>query len=190
MDSGLSCFRASVLNTRSGQIERDAPCPLCHLAAQHPPGKKRLRAHNIIHANPLISSFSMSMLRGEMDTLEKACIHLLSSRASDSSWTLMIKEKKKPLTCLCLQDISWRQKPKAPPIFFFHHCKLQNSEKTRLLCLKGCFGKKRKEHESYLEPSVAIQARTSLLPLEHGTHGKAHVCISLYPEACSPQTGA
>lgn len=36
----------------------------------------------------------MSMLRGEMDTLEKSCIHLLSSRASDSSWTLMIKEKK------------------------------------------------------------------------------------------------
>lgn len=62
------------------------------------------------------------------------CIHLLSSRASDSPRTLMIK-KIKIITCLYTKFKLNRRTKDA-------HCalKLVSSEGTWLLCLKGRFG--------------------------------------------------
>lgn len=93
------CFKASFKKTDIWDIkEWDAPCLLCHLQDQRPPEMER--AHNIIHANPFISSVSMSsMLRGAARMIKQInwkssdCVHLLSSRSSDSSWTLMVKNK-------------------------------------------------------------------------------------------------
>lgn len=132
----LWAFMSSLLQSLFQQTyiwdikEWDAPCLLCHLVDQRPPEMER--AHNIIHANPFISSVSMSsILRGAARMIKQInwkssdCIHLLSTSASDSSWTLMVKNKYYHYHHLLLsllllsspvymQDLGWAKEPKMP----------------------------------------------------------------------------